>query len=159
VCKSKAGTLKWEFDALKFHSGETVEDFGVRINSIANQLVVLGEGIEEEVIMQKFLLVVPPKFIQITMSIETLMDLEYVTVENLIGRLKAVEDRYNLDGGAGSSSGEHDLISQRKSWWHASHHGSSSAMRPAARTTRETPMRMTEAIGAREDKKGRVTVA
>jgi hypothetical protein len=32
-------------------------------------------------------------------------------------------------------------------------------MRPAARTTRETPMRMTEAIGAREDKKGRVTVA
>jgi hypothetical protein len=39
------------------------------------------------------------------MSVETLMDLEYVTVENLIGQLKAVEYCYDLDGGAGSSSG------------------------------------------------------
>jgi hypothetical protein len=39
------------------------------------------------------------------MSIETLMDHEYVTVENLIGWLKAVEDHYDLDGGLGSSWG------------------------------------------------------
>jgi hypothetical protein len=39
------------------------------------------------------------------MSIETLMDHEYVTVENLIRWLKAVEDHYDLDGGLGSSWG------------------------------------------------------
>jgi hypothetical protein len=105
VRKSKAETLKREFKALKFCSGETVDDFVMRINSIANQLAVLGEGIEEEVIVRKFLQAVPPKFVQIMMSTKTVMDLEYVTVENLIGRLKAVEDRYDLDDSAGSSSG------------------------------------------------------
>jgi hypothetical protein len=55
VCKSKAGTLKQEFDALKFRSGEMVDDFAMRITSITNRLSVLGEGIEEEVIEQKFL--------------------------------------------------------------------------------------------------------
>jgi hypothetical protein len=55
VRKSKAGTLKQEFDALKFRSGEMVDDFAMRITSIANRLSVLGEGIEEEVIEQKFL--------------------------------------------------------------------------------------------------------
>jgi hypothetical protein len=103
--KSKAGTLKRELDALKFLYGEMADDFAVWINSIENQLAKLGGGAEDEVIMQKFLQAVPPMFIQITMSIKTLMDLEYMMVENLTGWLMAVVHHYDLDGGAGSSSG------------------------------------------------------
>jgi hypothetical protein len=51
------------------------------------------------------------------------MDLEYLTVENLIGRLNAVEDRYDLNGSAGSSLGgarlnltEEELVVRVTSW-------------------------------------------
>jgi hypothetical protein len=45
VWKAKASTLRREFDSLKFKDGETVDDFGIRINRIANQLAVLGGGL------------------------------------------------------------------------------------------------------------------
>jgi hypothetical protein len=123
VHKSKAGTLKWEFDAMKFRSGESVDDFAVRINSLANQLTALGDALKEEANVQKFLQVIPSKFMQIAMSIKTLMDLEYVTVENLDGQLKLVDDRYDLDGGGVSGLGgarlnlmEEELVACVTSW-------------------------------------------
>lgn len=38
VRKAKASTLKRDFDALKFHDGESVDDFGVRITRIIGEL-------------------------------------------------------------------------------------------------------------------------
>jgi hypothetical protein len=42
VWKAKASSLKHEFDALTFHNGESVDDFGARIGRITNQLAILG---------------------------------------------------------------------------------------------------------------------
>ncbi|WVZ94772.1 hypothetical protein U9M48_040631 [Paspalum notatum var. saurae] len=98
VRKAKASTLRREFDSLKFKDGKTVDDFGIRINRIANQLAVLGGGLKEEEIVRKFLQALPPRFEQIASSIETLLDLEDVTVEELIGRLKATEERHGYNG-------------------------------------------------------------
>lgn len=36
VRKAKANTLRRDFDALKFYDRETVDDFGIRINRLAN---------------------------------------------------------------------------------------------------------------------------
>ena len=96
VRKAKASKLQREFDVLKFRDGETVDDFGIRINRIANQLAVLGDGVKEEEVVRKFLQALPPKFEQIASSIETLLDLGDLSVEELIGRLKATEERHNL---------------------------------------------------------------
>ncbi|WVZ85161.1 hypothetical protein U9M48_032111 [Paspalum notatum var. saurae] len=98
VRKAKASTLRREFDSLKFKDGETVDDFGIRINRIANQLAVLGGGLKEEEIVHKFLQAFPLRFEQIASSIETLLDLKDVTVEELIGRLKATEERHGYNG-------------------------------------------------------------
>jgi hypothetical protein len=68
VRKAKASSLKHEFDVLTFLNDESVDDFGVRIGRITNQLVVLGCEYEEEIVRQ-FLLVLPPKFEQIMVSI------------------------------------------------------------------------------------------
>jgi hypothetical protein len=62
VRKAKVNSLKHEFDSLMFNDGESVDDFGVRIGRITNQLAVLGCEYKEEEIVHWFLLALPPKF-------------------------------------------------------------------------------------------------
>jgi hypothetical protein len=93
VKKAKVSSLKHEFDVLTFLDDESVDDFGVRIGWITNQLAVLLCEYEEEIV-QQFLLVLPPKFEQIAVSIE-MLDLESMTVDELIGHLKPSEERMN----------------------------------------------------------------
>jgi hypothetical protein len=88
-------TLKCELDSLAFLDGESIIDFGARLGRITNQLVILGFESEQEEVMTQFLQALPPKFEQITTSIETLLDLESVSVDELIGRLKPIEERLN----------------------------------------------------------------
>jgi transposase InsO family protein/ribosomal protein L15 len=52
----------------------------------------------------RFLLALPPKFEQITVSIETLLDLESMSVDELIGRLKPSEERINRNAGKSIAS-------------------------------------------------------
>jgi transposase InsO family protein len=49
--------------------------------------------------VRRFLAALPKHFHQIAMSIETLLELGDVPVEELVGRLKAAEERYGLTGG------------------------------------------------------------
>ncbi|WVZ88673.1 LOW QUALITY PROTEIN: hypothetical protein U9M48_035165 [Paspalum notatum var. saurae] len=116
VRKAKASTLRREFDSLKFKDGETVDDFGIRINRIANQLAVLGGGLQEEEI--------------IASSIETLLDLGDVTVEELIGRLKATEERHGYNGNdtiAKLNLTEDELVARISSWLQLTGRGSGSS--------------------------------
>jgi hypothetical protein len=97
--KVKVGTLKHEFDALVFNDGETMDDFCACIGRITNQLAVLGFEYKEEEVVRWFLLALPPKFEQIATSIETLLNLETISVDELIGRHKTSEERINCNGG------------------------------------------------------------
>ena len=47
----------------------------------------------EERAVEKFLCYMPKKYAQIIISIETLLDFEQLTIEDVIGRLKTVQDR------------------------------------------------------------------
>jgi hypothetical protein len=67
--------LKCELDSLAFLDGELIIDFGTHLGRITNQLAVLGFEYEEEEVVRRFLQALPPKFEQITSSIETLLDL------------------------------------------------------------------------------------
>jgi hypothetical protein len=50
-------------------------------------------------VVRRFLTALPKHFHQIAMVIETLLELGLVPVEELVGRLKAAEERYGLTGG------------------------------------------------------------
>jgi hypothetical protein len=95
VQKARASTLRHEFDSLQFQDGETIDDFGVRINHLTTQLAVLVNTYTEEEIVRCFLQALPPRFDQIATSIETLLDLSDVSLDELIGRLKPMEEKMN----------------------------------------------------------------
>jgi hypothetical protein len=112
VRKAKAQTLRQEFDMIAFREGESVDDFSCRLTKVTDQLAILGEVYEEETIVRKFLQALPERFHQIAVAIETLLDLEEVSLDELVGRLKATEermDRAKSKGGVGPSAGGKEI--------------------------------------------------
>ena len=99
VRRAKAQTLRREFDALIFKDGESVDEFAVRISTLVQELRMLGDNNSEPTVVRKLLQALPPRFHQIALSIVTLLDLETLSVEELVGRLKAAEERHDLSGG------------------------------------------------------------
>jgi len=70
-----------------------VEDFALRLQSIISQLATHGVVIDDEETVSKYLHVVPPKYTQIALSIETMLDMSTLTIGDLTGRLRTVDDR------------------------------------------------------------------
>jgi hypothetical protein len=93
VKEATAQRLRKEFEDIAFLDGETLDKFGLRIMNIVNNLRSLGDTVEELKVMQKILRVVPDQYSQMACSIETLLDLNTVSVEELIGRLRSSEGR------------------------------------------------------------------
>ena len=85
--------LRWEFGALSFKEGETVSDFGVRISTLAANLRSLSDNIQDAEVVQKLLQVVPEKLTQAAVSLEMFLDLNRVSIEEVIGRLRVFEER------------------------------------------------------------------
>jgi hypothetical protein len=57
-------------------------------------LATLGEIVEEQKVMEKILHCVPPRLKQIALTISTLLDVESLTVANLVGQFKAAEEAF-----------------------------------------------------------------
>jgi hypothetical protein len=111
VRDAKATTLKKQLEAIRFNDSEDIDDFGMRLSSLVSQLDV---KISEPDIVCKFLSVVPPKFSQMACSIDTLLDLDTLFMEELIGRLKAVEERYEQEQPEAKQTGK--LLLSNEEW-------------------------------------------
>lgn len=97
VKEAHAQRLLQEFENISFKDGELVDDFALRINALAEDLRGLEETVDDTYVVKKMLCVLPKRYSQIAVSIEMLLDLKTLTVENLVGRLKAAEDRIEID--------------------------------------------------------------
>jgi len=90
-----AQKLLQEFENLQFKEGEKIDDFGMRITNLVADLKVLGETIDDVKVVKKFLRVAPARFTSVVVSIEMFCDLKKLTLEELIGRLRAAEERFD----------------------------------------------------------------
>jgi hypothetical protein len=66
--KAKVQQLRRDFDDMKFRPGESVEGFGLRLQSLVSQLAVFDKVIEEEDVVAKLLRVVPTKYTQLALD-------------------------------------------------------------------------------------------
>ncbi|CAA7409347.1 unnamed protein product [Spirodela intermedia] len=87
VKKASAQNLRRQFDSATFKEGESVEDYALRLNSMASTLSTLGDKVEETQVVEKIIRSVPQRFRQIVVAITMLL-------ADLTGRLKAAEDAF-----------------------------------------------------------------
>ncbi|CAA7059095.1 unnamed protein product [Microthlaspi erraticum] len=94
VKEARLQTLMSEFERLRMKESETIDEFGGKLAEIASKAAALGETIEEPKLVKKFLKSLPrQKFIHIVASIEQMLDLNKTTFDDIMGRLKAFEER------------------------------------------------------------------
>uniref|UniRef100_A0ACD5UZQ7 Uncharacterized protein n=1 Tax=Avena sativa TaxID=4498 RepID=A0ACD5UZQ7_AVESA len=113
VRDSRVRWLRTEFETVTFKANERIDKFAMRISNIASALRSLGDSVDKEKVVRKFLSVVPTRFVQIAFSIKTLLDPAMLTVEEVVGHLRAVEERLDDDQG-GISSGQ--LLLTEEQW-------------------------------------------
>ncbi|XP_024004144.1 uncharacterized protein LOC112081598 [Eutrema salsugineum] len=94
VREARLQTLMAEFDKLKMKDTETIDDFSGKLSEICSRSAALGTTIEEPKIVKKFLKSLPrKKYIHMVASLEQVLDLNTTSFENIVGRLKAYEER------------------------------------------------------------------
>jgi hypothetical protein len=84
--------LYWEFNDVSFKPGECIEEVVMRISTIANQLRLFGDDISDEKVVKKMLQSMPEHLEQVVISMETLLDLYTLLIEEAAGHLQAVEN-------------------------------------------------------------------
>ncbi|KAJ9560810.1 hypothetical protein OSB04_005970 [Centaurea solstitialis] len=99
VQKARLQTLKTEFEMLKMREDDSIDVFSAKLNSIVTRASGLGSTFDQQTLVRKLLSSVPKRFIQIVAAIEQFSDLEKTTLDEIIGRLKAFEERLNLLSG------------------------------------------------------------
>lgn len=102
-----------KFKSIRIKDGETVDDFAMQLTSLVNNLRILSDNINDKRVIKKFLYIVPPKYIQATISIKAVVNLKKLTMEKLTRWLKVIKEHYEL--GIDSNSMDSKLSSLRKS--------------------------------------------
>ncbi|GJT73054.1 zinc finger, CCHC-type containing protein [Tanacetum coccineum] len=98
VQQARLQTLKSDFEMLHMKEDETIDTFTGKLTTLVNKAASLGHTIEDSVVVRKLLNAVPDKFLQIVASIEQYSDLDEMSVDEAIGRLKTFEERLKSQG-------------------------------------------------------------
>ncbi|XP_076895611.1 uncharacterized protein LOC143548287 [Bidens hawaiensis] len=104
VQKARLHTLKGEFEALRMKDGESIDEFTGKLSRMCSKYSSLGETLEDGTMLRKPFDSVPDRFIQLVASVEQTFDVDAMSFEEAIGRLKAYEDQLKLRQGNTSRS-------------------------------------------------------
>ena len=98
VKEARLQTLMTEFDRLQMKDSDKIDDFAGKLSEISSKSSALGATIEEPKLVRKFLKCLPrKKYIQIVASLEQVLDLNTTGFEDIVGRLKAYEERVSVE--------------------------------------------------------------
>jgi hypothetical protein len=75
--------VRREYELLSLKEGESTEDFTMHLNNLINQLAMLGDAEPDDKIIDKYLHIARPRYKQLVISIETLLDSSVLSVEEI----------------------------------------------------------------------------
>ncbi|KAJ0507494.1 hypothetical protein HanIR_Chr11g0506831 [Helianthus annuus] len=84
---------------LQMNDEDTIDSFTAKLTSIVTRANGLGSTFDKPTLVRKLLNSVPDRFIQIIASIEQHSDLDTMTLDKAIGRLKTFEERIKCKKG------------------------------------------------------------
>jgi hypothetical protein len=90
--KTTLQALRKKWENLAFKPGEDVDDFALCLNTLQQKMVQFsGDTYDEERAVEKLFRCIPEKYKQIARSIESLLDLSTMLIEEAICHLKVVD--------------------------------------------------------------------
>jgi hypothetical protein len=92
IRKASAQKLRREYEVPKFRDKEGVEDFTMWLSGIVNQLAVLGDPEPDDKVVLKFLRIARPRYKQLVISIEMLLDVSTLSPEEITNQLRSTEE-------------------------------------------------------------------
>jgi hypothetical protein len=91
--KTTLQALHKEWENLAFKPGEDVDDFALRLNTLLQKMMQFDDDTYDvERAVEKLFCCILEKYKQIARSIESLLDLSTMSIEEAIGRLNVVDD-------------------------------------------------------------------
>ncbi|GKD18400.1 uncharacterized mitochondrial protein-like protein [Tanacetum coccineum] len=93
VKEARLQTLITEFENLKMLDNGTIDEYAAKLSGIASKSATLGEVMSEHKLVKKFLTSLPRRFVHIVAALEQVLDLKTTGFEDVVGRLKAYEER------------------------------------------------------------------
>ncbi|KAM0826515.1 hypothetical protein ACQ4PT_068834 [Festuca glaucescens] len=118
--KSMLQALRKEWENLAFKPGEDVDDFALRLNTLLQKMVQFGDDTyDEERAVEKLFRCIPEKYKQMARSIESLLDLSTMSIEEAIGRLKVIDTDEPQPLSGPITTGEKLLLTREE--WDAGH--------------------------------------
>ena len=91
-----------------------LDAFASTVATIVNGIRAHGEKLEEISVVRRFLRAAPPRYISVVSAIEQCVDLKTLTMDDLVGRFKAHDERMKITCG-GAESDEHVMLT-RAQW-------------------------------------------
>nr|GEX59844.1 ribonuclease H-like domain, reverse transcriptase, RNA-dependent DNA polymerase [Tanacetum cinerariifolium] len=96
VQQAQLQSLVIGFQTLQMKEDDTMDAFTAKLNGYATKAKELGKTLDESLLVQKLLDSTPDRFIQIVASIEQTNDLDDITLDEILGKLKAFKERIKL---------------------------------------------------------------
>lgn len=114
VQKARVQTLKTELETLRMKDTDQLDEFCMKLYGMVTNIRVLGETVDEAYVVKKLLRAVPSKYLQIASTIEQFGNLEEMTVEETVGRLRAHDERLRGQSGQTESTGSQLLLTEEE---------------------------------------------
>ena len=116
VKQANLQTLLRNYETLVMGDDESVDVFASRVATLVNRIRALGENLTEASVVRRFLRAAPPRYLQIVTAIEQCVDLATLSIDDLVGRYKAHDERMRYSLGDGRND---ELVMLTKAQWDA----------------------------------------
>ncbi|KAK1661504.1 hypothetical protein QYE76_049663 [Lolium multiflorum] len=107
-------TLQKKYENLEMGEDETLDAFASRVATLVNGIRALDEKLEEISIVRRFLRAASPRYLSVVSAIEQCVDLKTLTMDDLVGRFKAHDERMKIT--YGDAVPEEHVMLTRAQW-------------------------------------------